>query len=176
MKTRKLILINYEYNIIIIIYIIYIHSNNRRIPTKDIWSQQERMHYFSIGYKAAIKTQVVSKSSKSSSQYIVCRIKSVNHNKQECDLIDDDQSSRIYTRSFRQIIPLPTLTQVHLSKRLIFKSNTKVLAVYPATTCFYSAKIIKTPKRESTKYTLKFDDDGDKCMEIEAEKIVPFYS
>ena len=70
-------------------------------------------------------------------------------------------------------MPLPTLTQVSLTSRTIFKHHAKVLAVYPATTCFYPATIIKSP-RHNTKYTLRFDDDGDKHMDIEAEKIMPF--
>lgn len=71
-------------------------------------------------------------------------------------------------------MPLPTLSQVSLSSRTIFKHGTKVLAVYPSTTCFYSANIIKSPKTTQTKYTLRFDDDDGNEKHIEAENIMPY--
>eukprot|EP01084_Bolivina_argentea_P255966 430751_1 len=152
-----------------------------RIPTKDIWSMNERINYFREGTKAAIKTQIFNnKKRKMENKYIVTKITKINNCNKECILIDNDcidtntkNKKKHYTESFKNIIPLPTLSVVSLAKRIVFKSGQYVLAVYPSTTCFYKAKIIKTPKHTSTKYSLKFEDDGDKIKDIEAENVMP---
>eukprot|EP01083_Nonionella_stella_P194491 717351_1 len=148
-----------------------------RMPSKDIWSQSERVNYFREGFKAAIKTEVYNaKSRKKESKYIVTKIMKVNHNKQECVLIDDEDVdvNKHYTRSFKTIVPLPTLSVVSLAKRKVFNAGERVLATYPSTTCFYAAKIIRAPKEKQTKYSLKFEDDDDTIKDIEAEKIIPY--
>ncbi len=156
------------------------NKNNRRIPTmaKDIWCHNERINYFREGSKAAIKTQVFNtKLQCLENKFIVTKIIAIDHRQQECLLIDDeDNEKKEYTQSFKNIMCLPSLSVVSLTKRNIFKAGQRCLAVYPSTTCFYKAKIIKPPKLlfKQTKYSLKFDDDGDKIKEIEAENVMPY--
>eukprot|EP00484_Ammonia_sp_Unknown_P024801 CAMPEP_0197034784 /NCGR_PEP_ID=MMETSP1384-20130603/12764_1 /TAXON_ID=29189 /ORGANISM="Ammonia sp." /LENGTH=309 /DNA_ID=CAMNT_0042464739 /DNA_START=10 /DNA_END=939 /DNA_ORIENTATION=- len=150
--------------------------------SKDIWSPIERVNYFREGFQAAIKTEITSSDHVSNivttqSHYIVCKIVAVNRSKQECTLIDVANAASKYTRSFSNIMPLPSINIVSLSKRTVFKAGTKVLAVYPATTCFYAATIVKPPKSnqsQQTKYTLRFDDDGDNEKDIESERVMPY--
>ena len=148
---------------------------NRGVPSKDIWSQSERINYFQKGAKAAIKIEVKAGNAMQR-RWAVHKIMSVNHNKQECVLIDDETIEKTQRDvSFAHIIPLPTLQVASLAKRTVFQPGCRVLAVWPSTSCFYIATIIKAPKGIHTKYSMKFDDE-EGIKDIEAELVMPCVS
>uniref|UniRef100_A0A0K0FFM5 SAGA-associated factor 29 homolog (inferred by orthology to a human protein) n=1 Tax=Strongyloides venezuelensis TaxID=75913 RepID=A0A0K0FFM5_STRVS len=63
-------------------------------------------------------------------------------------------------------------------KHAIFRKNTRVLAMYPQTTCFFNAIVLEKPKRSKDKYTVIFENDAQKGdwsepMEIPQAFVLP---
>uniref|UniRef100_A0A0N5C7F9 SGF29 C-terminal domain-containing protein n=1 Tax=Strongyloides papillosus TaxID=174720 RepID=A0A0N5C7F9_STREA len=62
-----------------------------------------------------------------------------------------------------ELYPLPKYKADPVCHRhAIFRKNTRVLAMYPQTTCFFNAIVLKKPKRSKDKYTLIFENDAQK--------------
>lgn len=54
---------------------------------------------------------------------------------------------RLYQLAPSKVIPIYSLTDIPLDKRKQFQPGDTVLALYPETTTFYSAKVVQTPKQ-----------------------------
>eukprot|EP00126_Sphaerothecum_destruens_P015172 Sdes_comp9096_c0_seq1m556 len=61
--------------------------------------------------------------------------------------------------TFKQIIPLPKWNAA--SPNLFHKKGSSVYALYPQTTCFYSAVVTRTPTETNCNYLIEFSDDED---------------
>lgn len=75
-------------------------------------------------------------------------------------LSDDSESHQIrkrYKLQKNRIIPLQKVFNDHV----IFEKGSSVYAVFPETTCFYSAVIEKQPTQSSQFYQVRFEDDED---------------
>lgn len=73
-----------------------------------------------------------------------------------------------------KIIIVPDKSELPISQRPEFKQGSRVLAIYPNTTVFYTAKVHAGPRRnKNNKYTLEFRDDNDELREIDAYQVVP---
>ena len=95
------------------------------------------------------------------------------------EVLDEDCSGPVrkrYKLPPWKLIPLPSLEDVPISRRGEFAVDEEVLAVYPGTTVFYPARVLKTPTPQAQgniQYTVMFNDDGDEPRKVNALHIAP---
>eukprot|EP00301_Raphidiophrys_heterophryoidea_P025275 c8444_g1_i1.p1 GENE.c8444_g1_i1~~c8444_g1_i1.p1 ORF type:complete len:248 (+),score=54.56 c8444_g1_i1:43-744(+) len=85
--------------------------------------------------------------------WILCTIKSYNAKKNEYKVEDaDEEANRMFIVGSHEILALNTPD---------LPKGTRVLALYPGTTCFYPAEVVAFTKRGSkpNTYRLQFEDD-----------------
>jgi len=79
------------------------------------------------------------------------------------DILDYDEENseggaKRYTLPSKNLVPLPTsLPPVHMKHE--FPENSKVLALYPNTTCFYMATVISPPSKTGIAYKVIFEEE-----------------
>lgn len=79
-------------------------------------------------------------------------------NKYEVDDIDEEDKER-HVLSKRKIIPLPLMrANPETDGHALFPKGTMVMALYPATTCFYKAIVNQVPQVVTDEYELLFED------------------
>lgn len=84
--------------------------------------------------------------------------------------------AKTYELDPKRIIPLPSFTDVPLSKRKEIVKG-PVLALFPVggVTTFYEAVVVAGPKkRKDDKYTLIFHDDNNMEREVSAQYVIPW--
>ncbi|GAB5356783.1 hypothetical protein AAMO2058_000318500 [Amorphochlora amoebiformis] len=93
----------------------------------------------------------------------------------DADAQQSVESRKHYKLEPSKLIPLPSLDQYPITKRRIFKPNEWVFAMYPGTTAFYRAKVLSSPNSKDSppRYTLEFEDDGNKKIHVGIEKVAP---
>ncbi|KAJ3425414.1 saga-associated factor 29 [Anaeramoeba flamelloides] len=119
----------------------------------------------------------------STNNWILCHVKLYSQEKQEYTLVDffveNNRGPTYYKVPKRDVVPLPNTLSANHIKSTEFSSGSKVLAIYPETTTFYPAKVLKSPKDRSTStyqthyYLLKFDGDTIPKHDIYARWIIP---
>ncbi|OAF69228.1 Coiled-coil domain-containing protein [Intoshia linei] len=73
--------------------------------------------------------------------------------------IDSEEKKGVYVVGKCKIIPLPKWrANPYSHPEALFPINDIVNALYPQTTCFYRAKVIKSPKHSMDDYTVSFED------------------
>ncbi|GAB0090435.1 SAGA-associated factor 29 [Sergentomyia squamirostris] len=78
--------------------------------------------------------------------------------KYEVDDIDEEQKDR-HVVSKRRIVPLPIMrANPETDAYALFPEDSTVMALYPQTTCFYKAIVVKPPQTASEGYELIFED------------------
>jgi hypothetical protein len=94
------------------------------------------------------------------------------------DSVEDDMTGTKQTHMvwIRNVLPLP-----HTKPKDEFPMGSYVLALYPATTCFYRCKVIQTPsmnRKIPGHYVVMFDDDNDQQQFVPWDMVVdlPVYN
>lgn len=70
---------------------------------------------------------------------------------------NENQIRKRYKLQKNRIVPL----QKNYIEHTPFEKGTNVYAVFPETTCFYSATVEKSPTQSSPFYQIRFEDDED---------------
>eukprot|EP00842_Homolaphlyctis_polyrhiza_P004871 jgi/Hompol1/5385/HPOL_004398-RA len=74
-----------------------------------------------------------------------------------------------YNLFVKQVIPIPKETE----KRREFAPRTRVLALFPSTTCFYQATVVVPPSQaRDNNYVVIFEDDNNFERNIEASMVL----
>ncbi|KAH7639276.1 SAGA-associated factor 29 [Dermatophagoides farinae] len=90
--------------------------------------------------------------------WILAEVVHVNGNKFEIDDIDEEQNERHYLTR-RSLIPLPLYrANPETNPEALHKRDTRVLALYPQTTCFYRGKVLHAPITANGMYQILFVD------------------
>ena len=101
------------------------------------------------------------------------------------DVVDDDPGDpatgtapkrKLYLQPPHRVIPLPSLEEFPVTRRLELVAGEQVLALFPedGVTAFYKATVVKSArKRRASSYLLRFDDDNEQEREVDARFVVP---
>ena len=123
----------------------------------DIWCLKERSNYILVNSRVAF-IATVKENNLEKRRYCEGKVTNIekeyrSSGKEACiyfvtDTENKDEShENSNSCSINEIIPLPTLEAVSQAKRKIFEPKERVLALFPGTTCFYPATVLKKPNR-----------------------------
>ncbi|CAO3638216.1 unnamed protein product [Cunninghamella blakesleeana] len=96
-------------------------------------------------------------------------------NKYQVEDVEQDEygQKQKYTLQPRNVIPIPTTSDLEYLPEINVGED--VLALYPGTTCFYSATIVQTPSKEANQpksYKIKFEDDNNEIKSVKQEYVL----
>lgn len=99
-------------------------------------------------------------------------------NKYEVEDIEDDEDKPGVKK--RYIFPVKCVLEIpsDINKRPYFPIGHEVLSLYPNSSCFYKATIIKTPNENKNSsngkpaYIVKFEDDDEAEREVSADRVL----
>ncbi|KAF9543519.1 SAGA HAT/Core module component [Mortierella hygrophila] len=140
----------------------------RKIEAEGLISNSKKIRRYSaadtngiipVGHQVAARTP---KDKNKVEEWILARVLSYSSEKKyvvEDDEADDYGKKMTYTLSARSVIMIMDDQEAVPE----FPTGHTVLALYPSTTCFYKAIVVRPPSKDSGHsiplYTIKFDDD-----------------
>ncbi|KYQ94252.1 DUF1325 family protein [Tieghemostelium lacteum] len=132
------------------------HSNNSSpIPKEEKETTTAKKEINGNGKETISNGTLVAAREKN--QWILAKVNGFNNKTQKYEVIDEDEEEqKRFSVSMKDIIQLPTLSNLPT-----FSVGTKVLAMFPDTTTFYTAQVYQITKNKNkiTHYVLHFDDD-----------------
>lgn len=107
-------------------------------------------------------------------EWMLCRIKSFDPVSNDYVVEDSDESGNSSTVSAKLICSVPLDEESALSSTE-FKLKQSVMALFPGTTCFYTASIVSTPSRrkKGRDYLVKFLEDDVPSRPCSARFVIP---
>ncbi|CAG8526511.1 15936_t:CDS:2 [Acaulospora colombiana] len=86
------------------------------------------------------------------------------------DIDKDEASNRYFLVPAKNVIEIPNQGDMRTPE---FPQSHTVIALYPGTTCFYKAVVVKPPEKSNPRrYLLAFDDDEDARRLVEAQYVL----
>lgn len=137
----------------------------------------ERIKYMRPGDQLAANTSQSASTSANEEQWILAVYQDWNSEQDLFEVRDydeEDPSAEPFRLRMRDVVPLPKLNLG--AEPPIYQRDTNVLAVYPGTTVFYKARVVKEAQRlgndQYSSYQLEFEEDSGSTQRVEIKYVV----
>ncbi|KAJ2997459.1 hypothetical protein HDV02_005500 [Globomyces sp. JEL0801] len=134
-------------------------SNKRKMlddkPSKPKRSKLDEFYNIPVGCHVAAK---VSDDAMASEEWILASVVGVVNGKIEVEDIEPEEDQKTKQHHFVNPKFVLVIPNDNLKR---YPKGHQVLALYPASSCFYRATVLLAPEHGLTEYIVKFEDDGD---------------